>query len=202
MPPGPYPHNRATPGPCTDSRISWSMPMMPLSGVRISWLMLLTNSVLARLASSVRGQGPLERCLLFLQGPLGAQALGHVPGDDPQDLGFAQVDQPVAHLHMDQVVPVDPGTGSANFRPLVRAPWLSSISGLPLATKQFTLRPLSASADWPSRCCPSKLTSRIPAADVGDEDGVGGMHEQRAVLRLGQGSTPGAAYPAGASARR
>ena len=50
------------------------MPMMPFNGVRISWLMLATNSLLARLAASAASLASRKR-------DLGAAPLGDVPGE-------------------------------------------------------------------------------------------------------------------------
>ena len=50
------------------------MPMMPFIGVRISWLMLARNSLLARLAASAASRGAAAVLLRPLP-------LGHVPED-------------------------------------------------------------------------------------------------------------------------
>ena len=50
------------------------MPRMPFIGVRISWLMLARNSLLARLAASAA-------TMRLLQLPLDALALGDVAAD-------------------------------------------------------------------------------------------------------------------------
>ncbi len=57
------------------SRASSVMPMMPFIGVRISWLMLARNSLLARLAASAASLATPQLLLRALDlGDVGAQA--------------------------------------------------------------------------------------------------------------------------------
>ena len=55
---------RAVPACSSVSSASSVMPMMPFIGVRISWLMLARNSLLARLASIARSRAATSSALL------------------------------------------------------------------------------------------------------------------------------------------
>ncbi len=57
--------NSRSSSPRLPARVSsWSMPMTALSGVRISWLMLARNSLLARLADSAARRAAMSRSSL------------------------------------------------------------------------------------------------------------------------------------------
>ena len=100
------------------------MPMMPFIGVRISWLMLARNSLLARLAASAAS-------LAWRRAVLGRLAVGdvlHLGHDQARPTGRV-TDQGDVDLHPHRVA----GLVQVPLLPLVRADLRRPSSGPPAA---------------------------------------------------------------------